>query len=232
MLPYLEILQQHSLHLLDRILPRFENEAHHSKQGFYELFVDLLFIGDKTGGLTRQRQFNPQYFEELWEGDITPLRDDGQPPEPVNPRSDHQYEAIQLDPDVFGDAIGRYETLIDRATRDREKVDQLKERYDNECQICGTRLETAAGIGYSEVHHIKPIGDPHNGPDTRDNMIVLCPNHHADFDNGALTVDPDTLYVEHSYDPDISEETITLVDGDEIASEYLTYHNTHLTNSE
>jgi len=230
-LPYLEVLKQHSLHLLDAILPRFENGAHYSKQGFYELLVDMLFIADKTGGQTRERQFTPEYFEQLWEGEITPLRDDDQPPEPVDPRSDHEYEAIQLDPEVFDDVIGRYETLVDRATRDREKVDRLKERYANECQICGKRLETADGAGYSEVHHIKPLGNPHNGPDSIDNMLVLCPNHHADFDNGVLMVDPETLSVEHSYDSNASGRTITLADEDEIASEYLTYHNTHLTNS-
>ncbi|MGH3370905.1 MAG: HNH endonuclease [Nocardioidaceae bacterium] len=44
--------------------------------------------------------------------------------------------------------------------------------HDHTCQICGLRLESPAG-GYSEGAHIRPLGRPHDGSDTADN--VLCP---------------------------------------------------------
>jgi predicted restriction endonuclease len=45
------------------------------------------------------------------------------------------------------------------------------------------------GRTYSEAHHIRPLGAPHLGRDTRDNIIVLCPNHHAQCDFLAVTID-------------------------------------------
>jgi len=44
-------------------------------------------------------------------------------------------------------------------------------------------LESLAGP-YAEAAHIRPLGDPHNGPDTPDNILCLCPNHHVLFDHG------------------------------------------------
>jgi hypothetical protein len=35
-----------------------------------------------------------------------------------------------------------------------------------------------------EAAHIRPLGAPHNGPDTLDNTLCLCPNHHVLFDHG------------------------------------------------
>lgn len=48
----------------------------------------------------------------------------------------------------------------------------------------------------TEVHHIQPLGK-HNGPDIKENMIVLCPNDHIMFDRGAITLDLDNMRVIH-----------------------------------
>ena len=70
--------------------------------------------------------------------------------------------------------------------RDRKKAAALKLHYANVCQFCGTRLQVADGQFYSEAAHIKGLGEPHNGPDVTSNMLVLCPNHHLQFDRGVL----------------------------------------------
>ena len=59
---------------------------------------------------------------------------------------------------------------VTRLIRDTKKSRELKERYDYTCQVCTTRLE---GIGgpYAEAAHIRPLGAPHNGSDTYDNLI-------------------------------------------------------------
>jgi predicted restriction endonuclease len=52
--------------------------------------------------------------------------------------------------------------------------------------FCETRLQIGPGRFYCEAAHIKPLGKPHDGPDKTGNMIVLCPNHHLQFDRGVL----------------------------------------------
>jgi predicted restriction endonuclease len=42
---------------------------------------------------------------------------------------------------------------------------------------------------YAEAAHIRPLGTPHNGPDAPSNMIVLCPNHHLQFDRGVISIE-------------------------------------------
>ncbi len=70
--------------------------------------------------------------------------------------------------------------------RNRRKAAALKQHYDNACQFCGIRLQVAEDRFYSEAAHMKGLGEPHNGPDKATNMIVLCPNHHLQFDRGVL----------------------------------------------
>ena len=73
-----------------------------------------------------------------------------------------------------------------RLVRDRKKAQDLKQRYDNTCIFCGTKLQVAKDRYYSEAAHIKGLGEPHSGPDKASNMLVLCPNHHIQFDLGVL----------------------------------------------
>jgi hypothetical protein len=75
---------------------------------------------------------------------------------------------------------------VQAQVRDRRKAAALKKHYDNECLFCGVRLQVAADRCYSESAHVKALGKPHNGPDRASNMIVLCPNHHLQFDRGVL----------------------------------------------
>jgi putative restriction endonuclease len=113
----------------------------------------------------------------------------------------YQLRAVAGDSLVPGDvaaALVRGEDLptqrrsssVNRIIRNFDVAASVKRLYDNTCQICGTRLLTAAGP-YSEGAHIRPLGVPHNGPDTLENILCLCPNCHALFDGHALTVQPD-----------------------------------------
>jgi putative restriction endonuclease len=81
----------------------------------------------------------------------------------------------------------RKETTILRIVRDTKQAQRIKELYDYCCQVCGVRLEGTAGP-YAEAAHIKPLGIPHNGSDSIDNLLCLCPNHHVLFDYGAFSV--------------------------------------------
>jgi len=68
--------------------------------------------------------------------------------------------------------------------RDPAVSNWVKELYANACQFCGIILKTPTG-SFSVGAHIQGLGRPHNGPDTIDNVLSLCPNCHILFDTGA-----------------------------------------------
>jgi putative restriction endonuclease len=81
----------------------------------------------------------------------------------------------------------RRETSTLRIVRETAVTQWLKGLHDYRCQVCGVRLEGSAGP-YAEAAHVRPLGRPHHGPDTADNVLCLCPNHHVLFDYGAFTL--------------------------------------------
>nr|WP_078963247.1 YDG/SRA domain-containing protein [Streptomyces durhamensis] len=82
-------------------------------------------------------------------------------------------------------------TSIQRIVRDAAAARRIKELYDHECQVCGMRLVGPDGKPYSEGAHIRPLGNPHNGPDVERNILCLCPNCHVRLDIGAVVIDED-----------------------------------------
>lgn len=106
-----------------------------------------------------------------------------------------------------------------RIIRDTEQTRRLKEMYDYRCQVCGIRLEGSAGP-YAEAAHIKPLGRPHNGPDSLDNLICLCPNHHVLFDYGGFSIADDLSLVG-------LEGTLLVCSSHQICLEYIQYHREH-----
>ena len=109
--------------------------------------------------------------------------------------------------------------------RDRRKSAVIKLRYNNTCQFCGTRLQASDSQSYSEAVHIKAVDNPHNGPDRMENMLVLCPNHHIQFDYGILRIEKIggdyTINSRLANDP-LHGKTITL--HHDIRDEYVRHH--------
>jgi predicted restriction endonuclease len=106
--------------------------------------------------------------------------------------------------------ITRIKTEVYRILRDTALARDLKLLHRNRCQICGITLTLQNGDSYSEAHHIRPLGSPHNGPDIATNIIILCPNCHVKCDYGAIPLQLDKLYSlpKHS-----------------IGTEYVSHHN-------
>lgn len=96
----------------------------------------------------------------------------------------HDVELTAID---FEEPPKRIKTIVRRIIRDTYKTLKIKEKYNYECQVCGYILEIDSDR-YAEVHHIWPLGE--GGLDNFDNMIVLCPNHHAEFDLCNIAIDP------------------------------------------
>ena len=102
---------------------------------------------------------------------------------------------------------------IKRIIRDTKIIKELKALYDNTCQICSCKIKIDTNKYYSEGHHIKPLGSPHNGPDVKENIIILCPNCHVKFDNGVI---------------DISKLKINENKYHKIDEQYNTYYDEHI----
>jgi len=111
-----------------------------------------------------------------------------------------------------------------RIVRDTKQARRIKAHYDYRCQMCGIRLEELAGP-YAEPAHIRPLGASHNGPDTSDNILCLCANHHVLFDHGGVAVGEDLSLIG-------ADGWLTAQPRHRVSEEHLRYRREHyLANS-
>lgn len=108
---------------------------------------------------------------------------------------------------------GRVPQITYRILRDTKLAREIKLLHRNECQICGLALMIGLDKTYAEAHHIIPLGRDHSGPDKSENILVVCPNHHAQCDMGAIRLER----------LDIHD-----VDGHTISDASIRYHNTQI----
>lgn len=99
----------------------------------------------------------------------------------------------------------------ERIVRDTKVSLWVKYIHEYKCQICETTLKIDDDKFYAEAHHIKPLCDNHNGADVVENIICVCPNHHALLDLGAIKIE---------------QSKLRYIEGHEINPEYIEYHNT------
>ncbi len=125
----------------------------------------------------------------------------------LNVSGDDPFRPIDLDPPA------RIMATTYRILRDTAASRQLKADHECRCQICDITIELPGGMRYAEAHHVRPLGRPHDGPDVRENMIVLCPNHHAMCDYGTIR---------------LSVNGLRRIDGHIIDPKFIAYHNERL----
>ena len=89
----------------------------------------------------------------------------------------------------------RAEVTYEKIKRIRENTKKIKIMYDYKCQVCEKKLDVPSGNPISIGAHIKAVGRPSNGPDVVENMLCLCPNHHAQFDRYSFYIDPDNFEI-------------------------------------
>ena len=77
---------------------------------------------------------------------------------------------------------------ITKPDRDRKQVEYVKEAEYHTCQVCGQPILLPDGRFFSEAHHIHPLNE--GGSDDVENILCLCPNHHAEMEHGAFFIDP------------------------------------------
>lgn len=108
---------------------------------------------------------------------------------------------------------GREIVSISRIIRDTKMSLYAKQLHNFCCQICGHSIMLGKGQKYAEAHHLKPLGQPHNGPDILANIVCLCPNHHAELDYRIAS---------------IARQDFRPAEGHDIAEEFIEYHNENL----
>lgn len=125
--------------------------------------------------------------------------------------------AMQPPPSPVAVDIGvppdRKEVVTYRVIRDTPLARRVKQLYNYECQLCRHTILLTDGTRYAEAHHVRPLGQPHNGPDSIDNIVCVCPNHHAELDYGARSLAIVDLH---------------LVAGHSVSELHIEYHNKHV----
>jgi len=120
---------------------------------------------------------------------------------------------------AVGEPAARQSLLVSRIVRNSAVAITVKRLHRFACQVCGTCLETPAGP-YAEAAHIRPLGTPHDGPDTAENVLCLCPNHHALFDLGGFTIEDDLRLTG-------TRARLRTVRAHPISPDHLRYHRAH-----
>lgn len=110
---------------------------------------------------------------------------------------------------------------VTRYIRDSRYGKELKALYEYKCCFCDVTLERSHDNPYVESCHIRPLNE--NGPDEKDNLLILCPNHHVELDYGTISIDPSNFTLSHiNSEDELNGKNLSL--KHEIDSEYLEYH--------
>lgn len=120
----------------------------------------------------------------------------------------------------------RRRTEVSRIIRNTALVKQLKKEHNYECQVCGDIRYGPHKQPYAEGHHLHPLGE--DGRDDEENILVLCPNHHSDFDYGLVKIDPDTYDITHKYET--GHGSLRMVPGHDIGVDHIVYNNENVAN--
>jgi 5-methylcytosine-specific restriction enzyme A len=70
----------------------------------------------------------------------------------------------------------RHYLMTEVARRDRDLVEELRDIYAGECQICSWAPRRSYGTELCEAHHVRWLS--RGGDDVLENLVLLCPNHH------------------------------------------------------
>ena len=111
----------------------------------------------------------------------------------------------------------REEYIVNRIIRETKTAAYVKNLYKNKCQICGIQIITPVSI-YSEAAHIRALGKPHDGPDTKENILCLCPNHHIMLDLGIIIIEDDFSVI------GFESSKLTVHPNHNLDKEFIQYH--------
>lgn len=144
--------------------------------------------GHRYDGLYTVTNYWPDLGEEgfrIWRFELRQL-----PDSITNPLQRSNSDALPHDEH----SAFRKQVTTQRIIRNTSIGTRVKKMHQFKCQICEVRIETVAGP-YAEAAHIRPLGNPHNGPDALNNILCLCPNCHVRFDRLSIYVEKGAIYL-------------------------------------
>jgi len=99
----------------------------------------------------------------------------------------HNIEAIKKDlSNLSPFDSAEVEIFGKRYKRNNKTIVQLKILRNFECQICHITIKKKNNKKYIEAAHVKPKSI--EGRESPENILILCPNHHKEFDFGERKV--------------------------------------------
>lgn len=141
--------------------------------------------------------------------------------------SKNQYSDSDTIETMSANIPGEVKIEVTRKIRDTKMIKKIKSEFKNECQICGIKQQLLSKDFYSEGHHLRPLGGVHQGPDIKENVIILCPNHHVEFDYGLITIERGIIkHVDENNPFHLCKVKYSRND----ISKYLDYHNKNIFN--
>jgi len=120
------------------------------------------------------------------------------------------------------ESVGRTKTTINKLNRNVRNREIIKRMYDSRCQVCGVFLKKPDNNGIAIGAHVKALGKPHEGPDVIENMLCLCPNHHAQFDAYSFFIHPENLTI-HGIES-LEGDKLKIIKQHKIDKEFISYH--------
>ena len=90
--------------------------------------------------------------------------------------------------------------------------EKVKQHFEDKCQICKAQNKRNSsfvkenGRLYSEAHHVIQLSD--GGPDTTENIMCLCSDHHAQMHHGNVKVEINKKYFHVTIDGEKRVHTI------------------------
>jgi hypothetical protein len=114
---------------------------------------------------------------------------DGQILDDMAPEGDLKTRLRKLSEALANETPEKVEAIVNRTVRrDTGLIQALKRLCEFRCQFpnCGVQIPKRAGGYYIEVAHIKPMRA--GGQSVLGNLLVLCPNHHKEFDCGHVEI--------------------------------------------
>ncbi|TWI83276.1 hypothetical protein IQ13_1384 [Lacibacter cauensis] len=101
--------------------------------------------------------------------------------------SERLFSALET---LSADAPKTKKILVEQTIRnDSPIIKALKQKHHYKCQFpnCNSIIKKVNGDLYVEVAHIKAVHK--GGKSVAGNLLVLCPNHHKEFDYGAREIE-------------------------------------------